>query len=106
MYRITDETLRLNMFAPSGTVRVKSPTYFVVDPEDVPGLVNYIMRVDHEVVKCGRAYDFCTRMRGEFDCLRQVIAKGEPYVGNGDPWQRNAPYTLVVTGKIVELWTR
>ena len=96
----------MNGFGRSGTVRVKSPTYFIVDPDEVPGLVNYIMRVNGEVMKCGETDDFSTRMKSEFDCLRPVIAKGEPYVGNGDPFQRNAPHTLVVTGTVVELWTK
>lgn len=106
MYRISDETLRLNIFVRSGSVRVKSPTYFTIEPDEVPGLVNYIMRVNGEVMKCGEANDFSTRMDGEFSCLRPAIAQGEPYVGNGDPWQRNAPHTLAVTGTVVELWTK
>ena len=106
MYRISDETLRLNIFVHSGTVRVKSPTYFIVDPDEVPGRVNYIMRIDGEVMKCGETDHFSTRMNSTFDCLRAVIAKGEPYVGNGDPGQRNAPHALVVTGTVVELWTK
>jgi hypothetical protein len=106
MYRISDETLHSNGFIRNGTVRVESATHFSVNTTEVSGLVNYIMRVDAEVMKCGKTDGFANRMAGAFNCLRPVIAQGEPYVGNSDPWQRNAPHTLVSRGTVVELWTK
>jgi len=110
MYRISDETLRVNAFARGGAVRAISPHYFLVEPQEVPGLAVYIMRVNGEYMKGGhtgkKASSFAARMKSEFGCLRPVIAAGPPYHGTGDPWQRLVPLMLVVPGAIVELWVK
>ena len=105
MYRISDETLHVNSFTRNGTVRAISSHQFVVDAEEVHGLVVYVMRVNGEYMKGGhtgkKASSFVARMNSEFGCLRPVIAAGPPY--KGDPWKQFVPLTLIVTGAIVEL---
>lgn len=108
MYRISDETLRVNGFSPAGTVHAVSPHHFLVDPQEVRGFVIYIMRVAGEYMKGGhtgkKASSFVARMNSEFGCLRPVIAGGPPYTG--DPWKRFVPLTLLVAGSTVELWAK
>ena len=107
MYRINDQTLLTNGFIRRGVVGIVVLHRFVVSPEEVQGLVIYIMRVGSEYMKGGhtgkKSSSFVARMKSEFGCLVPVIAAGPPYVG--DPWKRFVPLTLAVPG-VIEFWVR
>jgi len=69
----------------------------------IAGWVAYVHLVNGEVKKAGMTGTFDNRMGGSYNCIRKVIAKGPPYLG--DPWKRNGP-TTILAGKTVELWAK
>jgi hypothetical protein len=75
---------------------------------NVPGFAVYLMIVAGEVKKAGHAgkgiAGFKSRVRGEFNCLRKVIASGPPYQGDF-PWKHLVPFALLA-GVEVELWVK
>ena len=107
--QISDEELHAKGFTRGGTVvYIDAPRLFRVDIDtDVQGYAVYIMRVNGEYMKGGQTGNgrmrFKHRMSNSFNCLRKVIAGGEPYVG--DPWKRYAPFTILAKQE-VELWVK
>ena len=87
------------------------------EPNVPSGYVVYLMVVDHEVKKAGKAENtssstFKKRMQSEFSAARQVICgplPGRPLprwrLRPFDPFKKHAPPTLLA-GRTVELWAK
>ncbi len=87
------------------------------DPNVPSGFVVYLMVVDDEVKKAGKAEDtksstYKKRMQGEFGAVRQVICGPRPgrtlakwRLKRFDPFKKHAPPVLLA-GRTVELWAK
>ncbi len=115
--KISDEILSTNHFERSGTVTHFSPTRFEMkDFVAVPGFVVYIMRVNGEVMKCGKAAKtYPKRVKDEFNCLRDpsVLASGVrgckvmragTWATEADDFHRYGVPALRTPGTVVEVF--
>ena len=115
MYLISDETLRMNEFQRRGTVTHISPTNFAQHFDPVLGFVVYIMRVNGEFMKGGKARGtsagsrYKARVTSEFNCLKtpgRCPLMGTGTWAGGDPWHRHAVPALRTQGTVVELFAK
>ena len=103
MFRINDQTLLTNAFGRGGVVEIVAPYRFVVSPEEIQGLVIYIMRVGSEYMKGGHAgkksSSFVARMKSEFGCLvpGDSEKRRRPFAWSGFPPNRG--YTCRRAGR-------
>ncbi len=118
MYPISDETLAANQFELSGTVTHRSPIQFdmTFDARRRPSFVVYIMRVNGEVVKCGKAAGtYPARVKQEFQCLRDpsqvprgqkgcTVMKAGTWATAADDFHRYGVPALRTPGTVVEVF--